>query len=120
MINHLKAPRVINEEGIFRITGTHSVILSLRQSIDDGIDINFDSVNPHDLAGLFKKYLRELPSPLLTFPLFYSLIANDRLYFPFPLPLSPPLSLSPSPFPFSPLFLFPSLSPVFLFPFPYM
>nr|XP_019050418.1 hypothetical protein I302_00850 [Kwoniella bestiolae CBS 10118]OCF29348.1 hypothetical protein I302_00850 [Kwoniella bestiolae CBS 10118] len=59
------------EEGIFRISGRSSHIAKLRREFDSGADIDLTKchpgdVDPHAVAGLFKSYLRELPSPLLT------------------------------------------------------
>ncbi|WWC68596.1 uncharacterized protein I206_102526 [Kwoniella pini CBS 10737] len=59
------------EEGIFRISGRSSHIAKLRKEFDSGADIDLTKchpgdLDPHAVAGLFKSYLRELPSPLLT------------------------------------------------------
>ncbi|WVQ93451.1 hypothetical protein IAU59_000525 [Kwoniella sp. CBS 9459] len=59
------------EEGIFRISGRSSHIAKLRKEFDAGADIDLTQchpgdLDPHAVAGLFKSYLRELPSPLLT------------------------------------------------------
>ncbi|OCF43349.1 hypothetical protein I317_02787 [Kwoniella heveanensis CBS 569] len=59
------------EEGIFRISGRSSHIAKLRKEFDAGADIDLaqchpGDLDPHAVAGLFKSYLRELPSPLLT------------------------------------------------------
>ncbi|WRT65735.1 uncharacterized protein IL334_002683 [Kwoniella shivajii] len=59
------------EEGIFRISGRSSHIARLRKEFDSGADIDLvqchpGDLDPHAVAGLFKSYLRELPSPLLT------------------------------------------------------
>nr|XP_031862892.1 uncharacterized protein CI109_001366 [Kwoniella shandongensis]KAA5529964.1 hypothetical protein CI109_001366 [Kwoniella shandongensis] len=59
------------EEGIFRISGRSSHIAKLRKEFDSGADIDLSNchpgdVDPHAIAGLFKSYLREMPSPLLT------------------------------------------------------
>ncbi|WVQ79150.1 hypothetical protein IAT38_001246 [Cryptococcus sp. DSM 104549] len=65
---HIWGPK---EEGIFRISGRSSHIAMLRKEFDSGADIDLTSchpgdLDPHAVAGLFKSYLRELPSPLLT------------------------------------------------------
>ncbi|WVR03785.1 hypothetical protein IAU60_000780 [Kwoniella sp. DSM 27419] len=59
------------EEGIFRISGRSSHIARLRKEFDSGADIDLTrchpgDLDPHAVASLFKSYLRELPSPLLT------------------------------------------------------
>jgi hypothetical protein len=68
-------------EGIFRISGSTSTIQSLKQKTDNGEDIVFDdSIWPHDVSGLLKLYLRELPDglipPTVWLPLFDS-TGND-------------------------------------------
>lgn len=65
---HIWGPK---EEGIFRISGQSSHIAALKRQFDSGADIDLTECHPRDLdphavAGLFKSYLRELPSPLLT------------------------------------------------------
>ncbi|KAI9632651.1 uncharacterized protein MKK02DRAFT_20704 [Dioszegia hungarica] len=59
------------EEGIFRISGRSSHLNRLRKEFDAGADIDMSDchpgdLDPHAVSGLFKSYLRELPSPLLT------------------------------------------------------
>jgi len=59
------------EEGIFRISGRSSQISELKQEFDKGTDMDMrechpGDLDPHAVAGLFKSYLRELPSPILT------------------------------------------------------
>jgi hypothetical protein len=59
------------EEGIFRISGRSSHISKLKQEFDTGTDMDMrechpGDLDPHAVAGLFKSYLRELPSPILT------------------------------------------------------
>ncbi|ADV20787.1 rho GTPase activator [Cryptococcus gattii E566] len=65
---HIWGPK---EEGIFRISGQSSHVAALKRLFDSGADIDLTECHPRDLdphavAGLFKLYLRELPSPLLT------------------------------------------------------
>ncbi|OXB34727.1 hypothetical protein LQV05_003110 [Cryptococcus neoformans] len=65
---HIWGPK---EEGIFRISGQSSHVAALKRQFDSGADIDLTECHPRDLdphavAGLFKSYLRELPSPLLT------------------------------------------------------
>lgn len=58
------------EEGIFRMNGRSSHLIRLQKEFDSGADIDMrqchaGDVDPHSVAGLFKKYLRELPTPIL-------------------------------------------------------
>lgn len=59
------------EEGIFRISGRSSHIARLKKEFDSGADIDMrqchpGDLDPHAVAGLFKLYLRDLPSSVLT------------------------------------------------------
>ncbi|ORY24058.1 hypothetical protein BCR39DRAFT_547829 [Naematelia encephala] len=59
------------EEGIFRISGRSSHIARLRKEFDSGADLDLrlchpGDLDPHAVSGIFKTYLRELPTPLLT------------------------------------------------------
>jgi len=60
-------PRYIEEEGIFRKSGSHENINSLKAAIDNGIpwDKLFKPNECHDVTGLLKMYIRELPSPVI-------------------------------------------------------
>ena len=54
-------------EGIFRVNGKVSVMEALRAAFNArSRDIDFSGVNAYDVAQLFKKFLAELPEPLLT------------------------------------------------------
>ncbi len=64
--------------GIFRESGDQATISILRKQIDENVDVDYDSIKPHDLAGLFKAYLRMLPEPLTTFEA-YSVIQTAQL-----------------------------------------
>lgn len=59
------------EEGIFRISGRNSHMSRLKKEFDSGADIDLrqchpGDLDPHAVAGLFKAYLREMPSSILT------------------------------------------------------
>jgi hypothetical protein len=57
--NHVKI------EGLFRKAGSLARQKKLRVHLENGCDIP-DSADPHDVASMFKQYLREMPIPLLT------------------------------------------------------
>eukprot|EP01120_Amphizonella_sp_Union-15-10_P001747 TRINITY_DN11896_c0_g1_i1.p1 TRINITY_DN11896_c0_g1~~TRINITY_DN11896_c0_g1_i1.p1 ORF type:complete len:649 (-),score=104.89 TRINITY_DN11896_c0_g1_i1:155-2101(-) len=57
-------------EGLFRIPGSKEIIYKLKQSIDEGIDVDYENEDPYDIAGLLKLYLSELPEPLFPNDLF--------------------------------------------------
>jgi len=57
--------RGINEEGIFRVSGNHMNVLSMRELLDQGEDIDLANLECHDIASIFKTWLRSLPESLL-------------------------------------------------------
>lgn len=63
-----------NYEGIFRISGSKEFIDSWIQKMDGGEFLPLDSKNVEDLchnvSSILKKYIRDLPSPLLTYELY--------------------------------------------------
>ncbi|TFY80882.1 hypothetical protein EWM64_g3132 [Hericium alpestre] len=67
-------------EGIFRKNGNIRRLKDLTEALDrdpSSVDLSHD--NPVQLAALLKKFLRELPDPLLTFKLHKLLIASQFL-----------------------------------------
>lgn len=69
-IEYLLSHNVVAEEGIFRLSGSNTVIKALRDrfntegDVDLGADGNYYDI--HAVASLLKLYLRELPSSILT------------------------------------------------------
>lgn len=70
----------MNEEGLFRISGSSSKIKKLKNAFDAGI-VNIEEYyrDAHTIAGVLKCYLRELPEPLLTFELYEEWINASKL-----------------------------------------
>lgn len=67
-------------EGIFRKNGNIRRLKELTDSIDaDPASVDLTLDNPVQLAALLKKFLRDLPDPLLTFKLHRLLIASQSL-----------------------------------------
>ena len=69
-IQYLDAKGAINEEGIFRLSGSNVVIKQLKERFNNEGDINLVT-DPqyhdiHAVASLLKMYLRELPNTILT------------------------------------------------------
>jgi hypothetical protein len=57
-------------EGVFRKNGNIRRLKELGEAIDkDPSSVNLTDDNPVQVAALLKKFLRELPDPLLTFKL---------------------------------------------------
>jgi len=66
----------LNFEGIFRKSGSLAQLNEIKARFDGGEDVDFSSVlDPHIVAGLLKKYVRELAEPLLTFELYDMFLA---------------------------------------------
>jgi len=69
----------MDTQGIFRQSGSAKRIESLRNMFDQDplkdIQIDDSVYLPHDIAGVLKLYLRELPEPLLTMRLYKCFIA---------------------------------------------
>jgi len=69
-IQYLDSKNAVNEEGIFRLSGSNVVIKQLRERFNNESDL--DLVNDptyydiHAVASLLKLYLRELPTTILT------------------------------------------------------
>ena len=67
--------RGIKEEGIFRIGGSKAKIDEIQQKVDAGEPFD-NTAQINNVSGLFKKFLRELPSPLLTYRMFDTIVGN--------------------------------------------
>jgi len=64
----------VKSEGVFRVPGNHSSVQKLADAFDNGENPDFKKFLVDDISGLLKKYLRELPEPLIT-----DLTPEDRL-----------------------------------------
>jgi RalA-binding protein 1 len=69
-IEYLRAKNAASEEGIFRLSGSNLVIRNLKERFNAEGDVDFlasgEYYDVHAIASLFKSYLRELPSTVLT------------------------------------------------------
>lgn len=67
-------------EGIFRKNGNIRRLKDLTEAIDrDPASVDLTQDNPVQLAALLKKFLRDLPDPLMTFKLHRLLIASQSI-----------------------------------------
>ncbi|KAI5475752.1 Rho GTPase-activating protein [Pseudohyphozyma bogoriensis] len=67
-------------EGIFRKNGNIRRLKDLSEALDrDSGSVNLSDDNPVQLAALLKKFLRDLPDPLMSFKLFHLFLATQRI-----------------------------------------
>jgi hypothetical protein len=65
-------------EGIFRKNGNIGRLNKITEALDrDPASVDLTTDNPVQLAALLKKFLRELPDPLLTYKLHRLLVATQ-------------------------------------------
>lgn len=62
----------LDTEGIFRLSGSATVMEKIRAKVDLGLDVTID--DPHVASGLLKNFLRSMPNPLFTYELYNSWI----------------------------------------------
>ncbi|XP_066916859.1 rho GTPase-activating protein 6-like [Clytia hemisphaerica] len=66
--------------GIFRTGGSHKRVKQMKANFDSGYtDVITEDSNPHDVAAIFKEFLRCLPDPLLTRDLYPAFLAVAKL-----------------------------------------
>ncbi|SCV74044.1 BQ2448_6476 [Microbotryum intermedium] len=67
-------------EGIFRKNGNIRRLKELSEALDrDAAAVNLSDDNPVQIAALLKRFLRDLPDPLIPFKLFQLFIATQRV-----------------------------------------
>ncbi|RWA11391.1 hypothetical protein EKO27_g3722 [Xylaria grammica] len=71
----------LSVEGVFRKSGNIKKLTEQVAAVDrDGCDvIRWNDESPHQLAALLKRYLRDLPEPLMTFKLYRVWIAATKI-----------------------------------------
>ncbi|NWV09270.1 GMIP protein, partial [Ptilonorhynchus violaceus] len=71
--------RALRVQGIYRISGSKSRLEKLCQALENGRDlVDLSELSPHDVAGVLKHFLKELPAPLLQSQLYDELMALAR------------------------------------------
>lgn len=69
-IEYLEAKEAASEEGIFRLSGSNVVVKGLKERFNTEGDVDLlnseQNYDVHAVASLFKQYLRELPTTVLT------------------------------------------------------
>ncbi|XP_041853264.1 unconventional myosin-IXAb-like isoform X4 [Melanotaenia boesemani] len=70
LINYIEMHGLYTE-GIYRKPGSNNKIKELRQGLDTDVNsVILDDYNIHVIASMLKQWLRDLPSPLMTFELY--------------------------------------------------
>ena len=68
-------------EGVFRKNGNIKNLREIAEKLDaKEVDVDLSRENPVQLAALLKKFLRELPDPLLTYKLYRLFIISQSKY----------------------------------------
>jgi RhoGAP domain len=81
IVNHVLL-KGLDQEGIFRISGQKGEMEQMEADINAGrpLVIDRDTTNVHNLTGLLKKYLRDLPQPLCTPGLYERFLEVQRQF----------------------------------------
>ncbi|KAM9990594.1 hypothetical protein ACTFIY_006627 [Dictyostelium cf. discoideum] len=58
------------EEGIFRLSANQKTLDMAREEIETGVDLDYNEMDIHAVAGILKLWVRNLPEPLLTYKYF--------------------------------------------------
>lgn len=91
-VDSLSITGVIDTEGLFRRSGIQNVIDDIIKRVNAGETIDFKDVDTHAIAGLLKKFLRELQEPLLTFELYDEIVSFLGMHFTRSIPIKKNLS----------------------------
>ena len=67
-------------EGVFRKNGNIKGLRDLSEKLDAKLDVDLGRENPVQVAALLKKFLRELPDPLMTYKLYRLFITSQSTY----------------------------------------
>ncbi|XP_054627652.1 unconventional myosin-IXAa isoform X3 [Dunckerocampus dactyliophorus] len=74
LINYIEMHGLYTE-GIYRKSGSTNKIKELKHGLDTDVEsMNLDDYNIHVIASVLKQWLRDLPSPLMTFELYEEFI----------------------------------------------
>jgi len=86
VINFLEENDLLTQAGIFRIAGSKTETVQLRDIFDQGGDaaaqVQMKLYNIHSLCDILKSYLRSLPEPLLSYSVYDPLVTVMSMYAP--------------------------------------
>lgn len=71
--------KALDIEGLFKISGDTNKINELKVKFENDEEVDIRPYSYHDLTGLLKLYLRELPEPLLISTLYISWIESQKI-----------------------------------------
>eukprot|EP00164_Ancoracysta_twista_P004282 GFYU01005766.1.p1 GENE.GFYU01005766.1~~GFYU01005766.1.p1 ORF type:complete len:782 (+),score=213.83 GFYU01005766.1:184-2529(+) len=64
MLEHIRTTG-LKVEGLFRVPGDRTEIETIASEFDKGVDVDLKKYDIHAVAGVLKKWVRELPKPLI-------------------------------------------------------
>eukprot|EP00300_Choanocystis_sp_HF-7_P014336 c18654_g1_i3.p1 GENE.c18654_g1_i3~~c18654_g1_i3.p1 ORF type:complete len:458 (+),score=88.84 c18654_g1_i3:1347-2720(+) len=68
-------------EGLFRIPGNSLVVQKLRAQVEaEGPELHSLQAECHEIASLFKMYLRELPEPLIPYDMYETMVSLQTAF----------------------------------------
>ena len=80
-LSTLRAKKADQLEGIFRIAGEYSYLTQMKSLFDrwkpESDPVQLDKYDSFDIASLLKQWFRELPEPVLTYPIYDKYVATD-------------------------------------------
>ena len=71
----------IDVKGLFRKAGSESRVQALKDKFSKSAKVDFSQFKPHDISALLKRFLREMPEPLLTFALYDLFMVSQSQFF---------------------------------------
>eukprot|EP01096_Ripella_sp_DP13-Kostka_P009843 TRINITY_DN3795_c0_g2_i1.p1 TRINITY_DN3795_c0_g2~~TRINITY_DN3795_c0_g2_i1.p1 ORF type:complete len:790 (-),score=430.49 TRINITY_DN3795_c0_g2_i1:21-2390(-) len=72
--------RALQVEGIFRLSGSATLIEKYKNLYNSGEDVDFSNESdPHAVSGLLKLWFRELPDPVLTWERYPRFLTAERI-----------------------------------------
>jgi len=72
--------RGMEEEGLFRVSGSYAIIQEARKNLAAGNKISYEKLAVADVASLFKLWLRDLPTPLIPFTHYSEVIDHWKVW----------------------------------------
>jgi len=80
ILEYLYQKNAKSEEGIFRLTGSRQRVEEIIVKMEDAgsnllqKDVLYDELDPHNISSLLKRYLNDLPEPIIPIDNFHNLL----------------------------------------------